>query len=167
MIAVTEVAHGSQAVDIAWIGLIGVTITSVVAPIIFFQLKRLQERNDSQHAEASISRDRYNAERHREHVDLIERLARVEIEMRQTAQDTRASRQEVSEITRLFASHTIEELGRYGGIMNALARLIGPEAVLVAEQDAADTEGITSVVSMGRTQPAPEPETEPESDDGQ
>lgn len=129
----SEIDAAAQ-VSIAWIGLLGVIVTAVIAPLIFSQLKRLQDRNDRQHREAQIARDAHNADRHADHEALMLRLGRLEEDVRATREEAVLARRETSEISRLFVEHTMDEVDRYGAIQLAIGAIGGPHVVVNAER---------------------------------
>lgn len=118
-----------SSVAVAWIGLAGLVVASIVGPAVLMQLRRLNERNDRQHAEAAKDRQQCSAERHAEYADLMRRLDRFE-------RDMQATRDETAALTRLFADHTVEEVSRYAAITLALGRLVGPQVMRAAEDAA-------------------------------
>ena len=130
-------AQGADsAVSVAWIGLIGVTVTAVAGPIIVAQLKKLIDRNDRQHAEAAVARRAYAEERHAEFDEVVARLDRIE-----RVADAATSAAAAS--TQALNTHTEEELQRYAAITLLLVQLVGQRSVDRAE-DAAGLEPSTA-----------------------
>lgn len=117
------------AVSVAWIGLIGITITAVAGPIIVAQLKRLIDRNDRQHAEAAVARKAYAEERQAEFDEVVTRLDRIERVADAATAAAAAS-------TASLNVHTEEELARYAAITLLLGQLVGQHSVARAENAA-------------------------------